>query len=72
MIQCHDKEKDCLRQQTMWKKGRVAENIGGRRALFLEVEYVTSLGQHSNVKLKRLSIAIWFRNQFVCFFLAQH
>jgi hypothetical protein len=34
MIQCHDKEKDCIRQQTMWKEGGVAENNGERRALF--------------------------------------
>jgi hypothetical protein len=34
MIQCHDKEKYCIRQQTMWKESGVAENIEERRALF--------------------------------------
>jgi hypothetical protein len=34
MIQCHNKEKDCVRQETVWEEGRVAENNGERRALF--------------------------------------
>jgi len=54
MIQCHDKEKDCIRQQTMWKKGGVAENIEERRALFFGSEVCGIVGTAIKCEIKKI------------------
>ena len=54
MIQCHDKGKDCIRQQTMWKKGGVAENIGEGRALFFESGVCGIVGTAIKYEIKEI------------------
>jgi len=54
MIQCHDKEKYCIRQQTIWKEGGVAENIGERRALFFGSEVCDIVGTAIKYEIKKI------------------
>jgi hypothetical protein len=54
MIQCHDKEKDCVRQETMCKEGGVAESNRERRALFSGREVCDIVGTAVQCAVKEI------------------
>jgi hypothetical protein len=67
MIQCHDKEKDCVRQETMWKEGGVAANNGERRALFSARGACDIIGTAVKCVVKKIKYCLRFRKEYVFF-----